>query len=209
MNISNSLTCLRIFLIFFFLILASIQCKFPGFYPFIDISSETVLWCHRSAFFIAIIAAVTDFFDGYLARKLNQVTDFGALMDPLADKILIMAVLLVFVEAKLIPAWIAVAIIAREFMVTGLRTLAVKKGVIIPADGWGKIKTVLQMTLLGIGGCAWVHFLPDGVDLVERVSDLNIYRIIWHGALMGLVGITVGSGLAYFIRFKDLYTKDM
>lgn len=209
MNISNKLTTLRILLIFFFLALANIQVNFPGFYPFCHFSADTVLLCHRIAFFIAIFAAITDFFDGYLARKLNQVTDFGALMDPLADKVLVTAVLLVFVECKLIPAWIAVAIIARELMVTGLRTLAAKKGEIIPADRWGKLKTFLQMVLLGIGGCSWVQFLPGNIHLSSPSTEFEIYRFIWHVSLMLLVGLTVGSGIAYFIRFRNLFIKDM
>lgn len=207
MNISNQLTLSRIVLVFFALMLASVQSKYPGIYPYFDLSDWAVQRCHEAALIIAFLAGITDYLDGYLARKLNQVTDFGKLMDPLADKVFITAVFLILVESKLVPSWIAVTIISREFMVTGLRVLAASKKIIIPADRWGKLKTALQMTILAIGGAVWVQWLP--IDLLQPTTHFDsLYRVIWHLSLWAIVAITVGSGAGYFWRYRSLYAKD-
>lgn len=96
---------------------------------------------------IFLIAALSDFVDGYLARKHNLITNFGKFMDPLADKLLVSAALICFVEFDLLPAWIAFTIIAREFIISGFRLVASDNGVVIAASWWGKIKTNLQMIM--------------------------------------------------------------
>lgn len=208
MNISNSLTVGRIVLIFLALILANIHPEYPGIYPVLSIEPIIVQRCHEFALILVMIAGFTDFLDGYLARKLNQVTDFGKLMDPLADKIFVTAVFLILVEADNVtmPAWIPVVIISREFMVTGLRTLAASKGVVIPADGWGKVKTALQMALLLIGGMVWVGWLP--IDLANPTREPSVIIIIWHLCLWAIVLLTVCSGIGYFWRYRAVYNKD-
>lgn len=204
MNISNQLTVGRIILVFIALILANVQIHYPGFYPVFELDAVTVQRFHEAALILAVFAGFTDFLDGYLARRLNQVTEFGKLMDPLADKVFVTAVFLILVESRLVPAWIAVTIISREFMVTGLRVLAASKGVIIPADRWGKLKTALQMTILAIGGVAWVNWLP--IDLTPS-TQLDFIRVIWQGCLWFIVLITLGSGFGYFWRYRSLYNK--
>lgn len=131
MNIANRLTLLRIVLII----------------PFILI----LLWKSEQlsyriiAFVIFAIASLTDFLDGYLARKFHLITNFGKLMDPLADKILVLSSLMVFIELKYVPAWMVIVIIARDFLINGIRSLAASKGDVMPAGNLGKIKTTTQM----------------------------------------------------------------
>ncbi|OGW53707.1 MAG: CDP-diacylglycerol--glycerol-3-phosphate 3-phosphatidyltransferase [Nitrospirae bacterium RBG_13_43_8] len=129
MNLANKITISRIFLAFGFMYLLFLK----GFMP--KVFSLVVF----------IIASWTDFLDGFLAKKRNEVSDFGKLMDPIADKILVIAAFLAFVEMKLVPAWIVVIIVFREFMITGLRLIALTRGEIIEAEMAGKHKTVSQM----------------------------------------------------------------
>ncbi|MDD3885620.1 MAG: CDP-diacylglycerol--glycerol-3-phosphate 3-phosphatidyltransferase, partial [Victivallaceae bacterium] len=156
---------------------------------------------------MAILAGATDLLDGYLARRWNQVTAFGALMDPLADKIFVTATMLMAVQYRLMPAWIAVAVLCREFMVTGLRTLAAKEQVVISADRWGKLKTALQMAMLAIAGAAWA--IDGGVETLRNAHWFGI-RIwyIWSAYMCGVVAVTLLSGLGYFVRYRHLFTTN-
>ena len=134
MNLPNKLTLMRVFLVPVFL--AFLLLPITEYHLFI-------------ALFIFVVAALTDLFDGNLARRNNQITDFGKLMDPLADKLIVTAALVGFVQINLGNAWIAMIIIARELLVTSIRLIAVNnKGAIIPANFWGKIKTISQMTAI-------------------------------------------------------------
>lgn len=121
-NLPNQLTVSRIVLISVFVLLANIDASKINF---VYISPAVSHTCHVIAYIIAIIAGITDWFDGYLARKYKCESDFGRLMDPLADKIFIVATFVMFSDYRIIPAWIVVIVIAREFMVTGLRLLAI------------------------------------------------------------------------------------
>ena len=149
---------------------------------------------------VFLLASATDLLDGYLARKWNQVTDFGALMDPLADKIFVTTIMLILVEYQLIAAWVAAVVICREFMVTGLRLLAVKQGKVISADKFGKLKTVLQMIMLFVGGLVWIHILDLNMVIYKSIKLGHL----WHTLLWGIVIVTVGSGLNYFIKNREL-----
>ena len=131
MNIANKLTLLRIVLIVPFIIILLL--------------GPNSLIYRLIAFVIFSVASLTDFLDGYLARKFNLITNFGKLMDPLADKILVLSSLMVFVELKYVPAWMVIVIIARDFLINGIRSLAASKGNVIPAGNLGKIKTTTQM----------------------------------------------------------------
>jgi CDP-diacylglycerol--glycerol-3-phosphate 3-phosphatidyltransferase len=132
-----------------------------------------------------IIAGLTDIADGYIARSRDQVTDFGKLMDPLADKVLVVAAMLWFVERDVIPAWVALIVVIREFMVTALRLIAVDNGRVIAAAFSGKIKTVVTMV------CLTAMFLT--------LPQWMIYVCI---ALITVT--TLVSGVEYFIRNKDI-----
>jgi CDP-diacylglycerol--glycerol-3-phosphate 3-phosphatidyltransferase len=134
MNLPNKLTLARIGLVPFFIFCV----EFGGF------------WSYISALLIFCIASITDFFDGVLARRYNEITPLGIFLDPLADKLLISAAFICFVDVKLIdvPAWMVVIIISREFLITGLRSIAASKNISIPADKYGKFKTSSQITVI-------------------------------------------------------------
>ncbi len=200
-NLPNTLTVSRIFAVLVFVAIASIA--------HLDVisSKEWVFGLRLSGVVLAMLAGLTDLLDGYLARKYHWVSDFGALMDPLADKIFVTGTMLMAVEFGIIPAWIAIAVLFREFMVTGLRTLAAKKQVVISADRWGKLKTALQMTMLGIAGIAWA--IDGGAEYLKTESWAGI-RIwyVWLAFMTGIVMVTIFSGLGYFVRYRKLFLSD-
>ncbi len=195
MNLANKLTIIRIFLVPVFLIFIAIQ----------DIPYGTVI-----ATIIFIIAALTDKLDGYIARSRNQVTNFGKFMDPLADKLLVTAALISLVEFHVIPGWAAVIIIAREFAVTGLRTVAASDGIVIAASWWGKIKTVIQiiaiiLLLLTVN----IQSQPELNKLVYSSNFLKgFFNIMPNLFLYAAVIITIVSGLDYFIKNKNAIRTD-
>ena len=190
MNFPNALTLARILLIFVFIILAA---NADGVAK--DFNSIQIL--RIIAYIVALVAAFTDLADGYFARKWDQVTDFGKLMDPLADKIFVAAIMLMMVQYKLLPGWVAVVIVSREFLVTGLRMLALQQQTVIAADIWGKIKTVLQMAMMGVGGLAWIGLFDIKTSLT------------WTISLHFIAAITLWSGLGYFFKYKKLYINSM
>lgn len=135
MNLPNALTILRIFIVPFLVVVLLT----PFSEKWLGVPS------HIAGVSLFLIAAFTDFLDGYLARKRNQVSRFGKLFDPIADKLLISAALISLVEKQLAPAWAAVIIIGREFAVTGLRSVAASEGLVIAASGAGKLKMWTQV----------------------------------------------------------------
>lgn len=197
LNVPNILTISRVVLIFIFVLLASAR-HIHSFSP------ESFMLIKIIACSLAFIAGLTDFFDGYIARKYNLVTDFGALMDPLADKIFVTATMLIMVEAKLMPAWVAVIVISREFMVTGLRLIATSKNIIISADGWGKTKTLLQMIMIGIAGASWLEIF----NLEKAVWFGVELWPVWNFYMWVIVAVTVFSGFKYFANNIDLFRDD-
>ena len=203
-NLPNILTVSRIFAVLIFVAMASVA--------HLDAMGDKSYVCTMRiiAVVLALLAGLTDLLDGYLARKYHWISDFGALMDPLADKIFVTGTMLIAVEYRLIPAWIAIAVLFREFMVTGLRTLAAKKQVVISADRWGKLKTAMQMSMLGLAGIAWVI---EGNDTVPYFYNTCIWGIriwyVWIGYLTLIVLVTLLSGLGYFIRYRKLFMEQL
>lgn len=199
-NVPNILTVSRIFAVLIFVVLAT-------FAERTFMSDEAVRLVRLVAYILAILAGVTDLLDGYLARRYDLVSDFGALMDPLADKIFVTGTMLMAVEYGIMPAWIAVAVLCREFMVTGLRTLAAKKQIVISADRWGKLKTALQMLMLIIAGAAWV--IDGGAQYLHTAKWFGIRLwYLWNVYLSGIVLVTVGSGAGYFFKYRKLYLPE-
>lgn len=133
MNLPNKLTIFRVILIPFFLVALMV----PGI--------PAGKWIAVAIF---IIASLTDFFDGRIARKQNLVTDFGKFMDPLADKLLVCSAMIALIELQRIPAWVVIVIIAREFVISGFRLIASDNGIVIAASYWGKFKTTFQMLMV-------------------------------------------------------------
>jgi CDP-diacylglycerol---glycerol-3-phosphate 3-phosphatidyltransferase len=133
-NLPNWITLARLLLTMAYVIAASF-------------SGEAPAWFTLVAF---VVAATTDWLDGYLARRLNQVTALGKLLDPLVDKILVCAAFIHLSVVGACPMWVTILILAREFLVTGLRQIAVERGVVMAADRWGKLKTIFQMIFVSV-----------------------------------------------------------
>ncbi|KNZ41663.1 CDP-diacylglycerol--glycerol-3-phosphate 3-phosphatidyltransferase [Acetobacterium bakii] len=176
MNLPNKITVIRILMIPFFI--AALLIDFPFHQPI------------AAALFI--IAALTDSLDGYLARSRNLVTDFGKFMDPLADKLLVCSALICFVQLGSVPAWVVIVIIAREFAVTGLRTLAAADGIVIAASKWGKAKTMSQMIAIVI-----ILFNNWPFSLINFPAD----TIMIYVATI----LTIFSGVDYFILNRKVF----
>ena len=182
MTLPNILTCVRVLLIPVFMVLAY-QNNMP---------------CDIAALIVYVVACLTDYVDGYLARKNNQVTNLGKFMDPVADKLLVMAALLIFIEDGTIPAWAVAIILGREFIVSALRMVAASEGLVIAANMWGKAKTMITMITLIFLLC------PIGPILLGPVSLQDI--MIWITVI-----ITAISGTTYitdnFAVIKDGFTQ--
>lgn len=131
-----------------------------------------------------VVASVTDWFDGYLARKNNLVTNFGKFMDPLADKLLVCSAMICMIDLKRLPAWFVIIIIAREFIISGFRLIAAENGIVIAANYWGKFKTASQMIMIIL---LILHF--DGIFVIlEQIfiwlslalTIISLITYIWH-----------------------------
>lgn len=134
MNLPNKLTIVRVCMIPFFV-----------FFMMTDYLGAASKWIALAIF---VIASLTDWLDGKIARKYNLVTNFGKFMDPLADKLLVCSALICFVELGYLPAWMIIIIISREFIISGFRLIAADNGIVIAASYWGKFKTVFQMLMI-------------------------------------------------------------
>ena len=202
MNLANQLTLSRIVVIPFFLVAMT-----P---PSFGLPPGWSIWLHPLALALFIAAAITDYYDGVLARRHGWETNFGVLMDPLADKVLAMAAFVGLVQLDVFPAWMVVLILTREFLITGLRLLASAQGRVLSADRWGKNKTISQIVVI-IG--ALIHVvLADwlgrlGLQEQLRLGSLNLlaaYRILVLVVMYVCVILTVLSGWRYFMANRDL-----
>lgn len=162
-------------------------------------------WGYTAALVLFVIAAITDWLDGWLARRMNLMSDFGKLMDPLSDKVLTAAAFICLIPEKAIPAWSAIIIISREFLITGLRLLAASKGVVLPAERLGKHKTAWQMVTI-------IYFLLL-LSLMEFERSGVIHGLYWWahawiyggGVLIALaVFLTLYSGAGYIWKNRAL-----
>ncbi len=194
MNLPNKLTIFRIILVPIMVII-----------PFLGITGTVsgipISWIIIDLIFI--LASITDKLDGYLARKNNQITTFGKFLDPLADKILVLAAMTMLVEMTKLPAWIPIIVLTREFMVSGYRLVAVEKGgKVIAASKWGKLKTVTQMIAIIL---AFVDLNPFGECFLGTLQggDL-ILNIIVTGMMIIQTIATIFSGLDYMKGTKKL-----
>ena len=195
MNLANKLTLLRIILVPLFLI-----CMIKNIVPY-GVLIATIIF---------VVASITDKLDGYIARSRNQITTFGKFMDPLADKLLVTAALVTLTGMRIIPAWISVVIIAREFAVSGLRAVAASEGRVIAASNWGKIKTVFQMVaLILLLIVANIATTPWVADLINSSTFLvNFFTYVPNIILYIAVIITIISGVDYFVKNKSVINSD-
>jgi CDP-diacylglycerol--glycerol-3-phosphate 3-phosphatidyltransferase len=169
---------------------------------------------------IFIIASITDKLDGYIARSRNMVTTFGKFLDPLADKILVLSAMVMLVEFGKIPAWIPIIVLAREFLVSGYRLVAVEKGgQVVAASVWGKLKTVTQMVaiiLVFIDRFNFFDFVRATTDISQTYSGniiifmttpAMVFNIITSVLLTVSVIATIFSGYDYLKKGKDLFKE--
>jgi len=203
MNLPNKLTVSRCVMTLFFV----------GF-----MSVEHVL-CYAVGYVLFVLACITDYYDGKIARERNLITNFGKLLDPIADKVLVVAALLIMmkIEELKVPAWTVTAILAREFLITGMRALAASDGLVIAANNYGKTKTLLQMIyvfvflFLAIVIRAFYDYSGFAAQLPSNSHDI----IAWIGyASQGFIILvavyTVYSGVQYVrLNWKNLNLNDI
>lgn len=195
MNLPNKLTVMRILLVFVILIIS-----------FLNISGEVFGISLKFLIIeiIFIIASITDHYDGYLARKNNQITTFGKFLDPIADKILVVTTMLLLTERGTLPAWIPIVTIFREFLVSGYRLVEAKEGgKVVAANIWGKIKTVTQMIAI------MLMLIDPNKFFAFRATNLPMPWMILNilGSIMMLISViaTIFSGYTYLRNGKDLF----
>lgn len=211
MNLANKLTIFRILLVLVMVIISYI----PISGKFFDIEISMII-----INIIFIIASITDKLDGTIARKRNQITDFGKFLDPIADKMLVLSAMLILVEKNLLPAFIPIIVLIREFAVSGYRLIAVEKdGKVIAANIWGKIKTVTQMvgiSLMFLTRFPYFAFLHRASSFKETYNSAYIYMNtgeyiinIWASIMITISVIaTIISGWKYLKEGKELLLKD-
>lgn len=183
MNLPNKITISRIFLIPLFIIVLSV----PFDWGHWQMNDQTYPVTHLVAAMIFIIAATTDWLDGYFARKYHLITNMGKFLDPLADKLLVSAAFILLVELDLIAAWIVILIISREFAVTGLRLVAAGEGIVLAASNMGKLKTTSQLIAISL---LLLHNFPFAYINIP-IATLFVY--------LALI-LTVWSGIDYFVK---------
>ncbi len=178
MNLANKITLLRILLIPVLIIF--LMAKVP--------------YNMELSLIIFLIASLTDKLDGYIARKYNLITDMGRFLDPLADKLLVSAALLMFIELGKIEAWIVFIILAREFAVTGLRAIAASNNIVIAASNLGKLKTVIQIILIIVILINNYPFSLIGIPMDRILVYITLF-------------ITIASGMDYFLKNRQIFVN--
>lgn len=178
MNLPNKLTIIRVIMIPFFV-----------FFMLADLGGQGS-WQNYVSCAIFIVASMTDWLDGYLARKNNLVTNFGKFMDPLADKLLVCSALICLVGKGPLTAWMVIVIIAREFIISGFRLIASDNGVVIAASYWGKFKTVFQMIMI-----------------VMIILDIAVLEYVTIAVTYIAVALTVISLIDYLVKNRKVISE--
>lgn len=195
MNLPNRLTMSRFGLTVLFL--AALLAPFPY--------HETV------ALVLFVAASITDYFDGTIARRHGLITNFGILMDPLADKILVCSAFIAFVELEWMPSWMVIIIVARELAITGLRLLAASKNLVLAAEGFGKHKTISQIVCISAILCSLAY--PTWGDWGRTLFEFpaKSHWIGWFTEISrwAAVALTLLSGSIYLSRNRDVYLRDL
>ena len=188
---ANIVTCARVILVPVWLLVA----EFAQIHPESGVSASAM-----AVFFFYVIISLTDKLDGYLARSRGEVTIFGKFLDPIADKLAVIVALCFLLEHGMVSSWCVLIIVAREFLVSGLRMVVASKGVVIAASNLGKWKTAT--TMIAICGLLFVAALPLGESLL--VSGINV---IFHVLLVIAVLLTAWSGIDYFMKSWSYLTE--
>ncbi len=194
LNAANAVTLSRMVLIPVFLV--SLLSDWPGW-----LSAPRMVVTLKPWFAAAVftLLAATDGVDGYLARTRNEITTFGKFIDPLADKLLVTAALLALIELDVLPAWVALVIISREFIVSGLRMVASAEGAVIAASWYGKIKTVLQVLAIVL------FIIKDSSLLGDTGTPFSAFAEVVSWAIMGAaITMTLASMVDYFRHAADV-----
>lgn len=194
MNLPNKLTMLRMFLVVVFVVFMCLPTKLE--------------WARYVALAVFILASITDFLDGYISRKKNLVTKFGKIMDPLADKMLVASGFILIATADIIPAWMAVVIVLRDFFVTGLRNFGADKEKDLAASLSGKVKTVFQLLaviLALVGTYNFGDFISQSLVMTPLELLINVGMTV---SVAAAVLATVWSLIDYIARFKDTVKVD-
>ena len=172
-------------------------------------------WAFLTATALFILASVTDFFDGYLSRRFKVVSPLGVFLDLTADKVFVSAILIALVQIGLVPAWIVVIIVTREFLVTGMRSMAAAKGKVIPAGIWGKQKTLITMIAIGLLlfakglGAHELSLFPAMLHFTSQtVNFSNILLLVADAGLILATLWTALSGAEYMISALPLFQKE-
>ncbi|NTU72459.1 MAG: CDP-diacylglycerol--glycerol-3-phosphate 3-phosphatidyltransferase [Coriobacteriia bacterium] len=194
MNPANIVTITRMVLIPVFLV--ALLADWPRWFQAPELYYALRPWIAAAVF--GVLAA-TDGVDGYLARSRNEVTTFGKFLDPLADKLLVTAALLAFVEMQVLPAWIALVIISREFIVSGLRMVASAEGAVIAASWYGKLKTVLQIIAI-------ILFIVKDSTVIAALGPQMVFwtQIVAWSVMGAAVIMTIVSMVDYFIHAREV-----
>lgn len=178
LNLPNSITAVR------FLLAALLA---------VMLMCEQTMWFAFWSWFVFTVAACSDWVDGYFARRYKSETVLGRLMDPLADKVLVTTALIMLIPLGRLPAWVALLILCREMIITGLRGIAATTGIVVSASGMGKIKSIIQY--IGLGTLIFpLDLLP--LPFLHRLGLMIVY--------VSLV-VTIWSGIDYFLKLKDLF----
>ena len=201
MNLPNKITISRI-------IFVPIMVMIPFVAPYIGLDHKILYGVKISnivLLLLFLIASITDFLDGYIARKRNMVTNFGKFLDPIADKLLVFTALIMLVETNMIPAWIPILIAAREFMVSAIRMVVASEGTVIAASMLGKVKTVTQMIAISF---AFLDVNPFMSFISNELSGfLLCLNFLMSFAMIVCVIATIWSGMDYLIKSKDVILK--
>jgi len=172
-------------------------------------------WAYLVATVLFFLASVTDFFDGYLARRFKVVSTLGVFLDLTADKVFVSAIFVALVQIRLVPAWVVFIIITREFLVTGLRSMAAAKGKVIPAGIWGKQKTFITLVAMGLvllakglGAHLLSLFPPMLTFTAQTVQPQEILLLIGDILIIVATIWTVFSGVEYMLGARPLFSDD-
>lgn len=185
---------------------------------FIPVLLRDTMFSAYAALFIFLLASISDFIDGYLARKYSLISNFGKVMDPLADKILVLSALICFVQLHIVPSWMVIVIISREFLVSGIRIMVAEEGEIIMASNWGKAKTVVEITavsatLLLIAVNHTINYLglsrQDMVIKGEPMTEYVLITVIPYVLMFIAAALSLISGLEYFFKNKRVFDKEL